>query len=107
MFGIDFSEILVIFFVALAVLGPQKLPKLAQTVGRWVGRARSMARQFREQLEQEAEQLERAADLKAHMKPPSRPAPVPPAPVVDTSTGVAVVPAPSSPPVEESHERGA
>src|ERR1700685_2781169 len=77
MFGIDFSEILVIFGIALVVLGPEKLPRLARTVGRWVGRARQMARQFREQLEQEADQLQRAADLKAHMTPPSRPAPAP------------------------------
>ena len=37
MFGIDFSEILVIFGIALVVLGPEKLPKLAHTIGRWVG----------------------------------------------------------------------
>ena len=58
MFGIDFSEILVIFVIALVVLGPERLPKLAATIGRWLGRARSMARQFREQLEQEANRLQ-------------------------------------------------
>jgi sec-independent protein translocase protein TatB len=66
MFGIDFSEILVIFVIALVVLGPEKLPKLAQNIGRWVGRARTMARQFREQLEQEAETLRREADPHIH-----------------------------------------
>ena len=63
MFGIDFSEILVIFGIALVVLGPEKLPRLARTIGRWIGRARAMARQFREQLEQEADALQRSADL--------------------------------------------
>jgi sec-independent protein translocase protein TatB len=63
MFGIDFSEILVIFGIALVVLGPEKLPKLANTIGRWVGRARGMARQFREQLEQETNTLKRSVDL--------------------------------------------
>src|SRR6185312_16892956 len=58
MFGIDFSEILVIFVIALVVLGPERLPKLAATVGKWLGRARSMARQFREQLEHEANRLQ-------------------------------------------------
>jgi Tat protein translocase TatB subunit len=58
MFGIDFSEILVIFVIALVVLGPERLPKLAATIGRWLGRARSMARQFREQLEHEANRLQ-------------------------------------------------
>jgi sec-independent protein translocase protein TatB len=53
MFDIGFSEVLLIFVIALIVLGPEKLPKLASQVGRWVGRARAMARQFREQLEEE------------------------------------------------------
>jgi sec-independent protein translocase protein TatB len=77
MFGIDFSEILVIFGIALVVLGPEKLPRLARTVGRWIGRARAMARQFREQLEQEADALQRSADLHTppHTPPPSSPPP--------------------------------
>jgi sec-independent protein translocase protein TatB len=54
MFEVGFTEMLLIFALALVVLGPEKLPKLAQQVGRWVGRARAMARQFREQLEDEA-----------------------------------------------------
>ena len=58
MFEVGFSELLLIFAIALVVLGPQKLPKLAQQVGRWVGRARAMARQFREQLEEEAHHIE-------------------------------------------------
>lgn len=58
MFEVGFTELLLIFALALLVLGPQKLPKLAQQVGRWVGRARAMARQFRDQLEEEAHSLE-------------------------------------------------
>ena len=53
MFDIGFSEVLLIFVIALVVLGPEKLPRLASQVGRWIGRARAMARQFREQLEEE------------------------------------------------------
>jgi sec-independent protein translocase protein TatB len=104
MFGVDFSEIIVIFVIALIVLGPQKLPKLAQTVGRWLGRARAMARQFKDQLEQEADQMQRAADLKAHTKPPSKPAPTPgPDPDIASAhmTAQTHTPAPA-----ESHERG-
>ena len=65
MFGIDFSEILVIFAIALVVLGPQRLPKLAATIGRWLGRARAMARQFREQLEQEANRIQDHVNVNA------------------------------------------
>ena len=55
MFDIGFSEILVIFVLALIVLGPEKLPRVVREVGRWVGRARAMARQFQEQLEDEVD----------------------------------------------------
>ena len=55
MFDIGFSEILVIFVLALVVLGPEKLPRVVREVGRWVGRARAMARQFQEQLEEEVD----------------------------------------------------
>lgn len=66
MFDIGFSEVLLIFVIALVVLGPEKLPRLASQVGRWIGRARAMARQFREQLEEEVN-LEQVR--KAHEKP--------------------------------------
>ena len=53
MFDFSFSEILIIFVLALIVLGPERLPSVVRRVGRWVGRARAMARQFQEQLEEE------------------------------------------------------
>jgi sec-independent protein translocase protein TatB len=55
MFEVGFTEIILIFGIALLVLGPARLPKLAADVGRWAGRARSMARQLRNQLEQETQ----------------------------------------------------
>jgi sec-independent protein translocase protein TatB len=53
MFEVGFTELLLIFALALVVLGPRRLPELAAKVGRWVGKARAMARQLREQLDQE------------------------------------------------------
>jgi len=53
MFEVGFTELLLIFALALVVLGPRRLPELATKVGRWVGKARAMARQLREQLDQE------------------------------------------------------
>jgi sec-independent protein translocase protein TatB len=63
MFEVGFTEIVLIFGIALLVLGPARLPKLAADLGRWAGRARSMARQLRTQLEQET-QFDPLADPK-------------------------------------------
>ncbi|GAB4118218.1 MAG: Sec-independent protein translocase protein TatB [Sideroxydans sp.] len=38
MFDIGFSEILVIMVVALVVIGPERLPKVARSMGQWWGR---------------------------------------------------------------------
>jgi sec-independent protein translocase protein TatB len=80
MFDVGFSEILVIAVIALLVLGPQKLPKLAADVGRWVGRARAMARQLRDQLDQEVnlEEFHRTNDIRnATPAAPAAPAAAP------------------------------
>lgn len=53
MFEVGFTEIILILGLALLVLGPEKLPALAEKVGRWTGRARALARQLRTQLEHE------------------------------------------------------
>ncbi|HEY4209931.1 MAG TPA: Sec-independent protein translocase protein TatB [Steroidobacteraceae bacterium] len=75
MFDVGFSEILVIFVLALIVLGPERLPKVAAQVGKILGRARAMARQFREQLEEEITLEERKkSDAKA-IKPIEMPPP--------------------------------
>jgi sec-independent protein translocase protein TatB len=92
MFEVGFSELLLIFAIALVVLGPQKLPKLAQQVGRWVGRARAMARQFRDQLEEEASNLESKFDIDPNIDTSLEPKPAQPTPA-------AADPAPAAPPV--------
>jgi sec-independent protein translocase protein TatB len=53
MFDVGFSELLLCFVVALVVLGPQKLPAVARTLGRWTGRARSYVRNLSSELERE------------------------------------------------------
>jgi sec-independent protein translocase protein TatB len=66
MLDVGFSEILLTSAIALIVLGPERLPKVARQVGNWMGRARAMARQLSEQLEREvsADEL-----LKTQSKP--------------------------------------
>jgi sec-independent protein translocase protein TatB len=59
MFEVGFSEMLVIAFVALVVLGPEKLPKAARFAGLWIRRARAQWYSVKAELEREiaAEQL--------------------------------------------------
>jgi sec-independent protein translocase protein TatB len=73
MFEVGFTELLLIFALGLLVLGPEKLPKVASQVGRWLGRARAMARQFREQLEEEANVDVTAQQKRTYTPPPSPP----------------------------------
>jgi Tat protein translocase TatB subunit len=86
MLDFGFSEILLTSAIALVVLGPERLPKVARQVGNWMGRARAMARQLSEQLEREvsADEL-----LKEQSNPSSanRIAP-PPAPYVPPGPSV-------------------
>jgi sec-independent protein translocase protein TatB len=72
MLDVGFSEILLTSAIALIVLGPERLPKVARQVGNWMGRARAMARQLSEQLEREvsADEL-----LKIQSKPALPPDP--------------------------------
>jgi sec-independent protein translocase protein TatB len=71
MLDFGFSEILLTSAIALVVLGPERLPRVARQVGNWMGRARAMARQLSEQLEREvsAEEL-----MKDRGKPVTAPA---------------------------------
>ena len=94
MFDIGFSEVLLIFALALVVLGPDKLPQVARTVGRWAGRARAMARQFRDQLESEADGLKVDLNTPPPAAPQARPSPG--TPHQDTPPPAAAAPAPAT-----------
>jgi sec-independent protein translocase protein TatB len=58
MFDIGWSEMAVIMLVALVVIGPKDLPRLARTLGQWVAKGRSMAREFQRSLEDMAREAE-------------------------------------------------
>lgn len=53
MFDVSFSELLVIAVVALLVIGPEKLPKVARTVGAFVGRMQRYMSQVKEEVNRE------------------------------------------------------
>ena len=53
MFDVGFSELALIGLIALLVLGPERLPPLVRTTGRWLGRAQRMARDLKSQLDRD------------------------------------------------------
>jgi len=54
-FDIGFSELLVIGVVALIVIGPEKLPRVARTVGHLMGRAQRYVSDVKADIAREAE----------------------------------------------------
>ncbi len=60
MFGIGFPELVVIFVVALIVLGPERLPELARGAARWVIELRKAADELKRELG--ADELEKGRD---------------------------------------------
>ncbi len=55
MFDFGFWELILIMLVALVVVGPKRLPRLAAQVGEWVGRMRALVNQFRQNIQQEVQ----------------------------------------------------
>ena len=53
MFDIGFWEVAVIGVIALLVVGPERLPGLARTVGLWVGRVRRYVAHVKQDIERE------------------------------------------------------
>lgn len=53
MFDVSFSELMVIAVVALLVIGPEKLPKVARTVGAFTGRMQRYMAQIKEEVNRE------------------------------------------------------
>lgn len=73
MFDVGFNELVLIFIIGLLVLGPQRLPKVAAEIGKWIGRARRTAAELRRQLEREIE----LNDIQPPPPPASPAAPTP------------------------------
>jgi sec-independent protein translocase protein TatB len=110
MLDVGFSEILLTSAIALIVLGPEKLPKVARQVGNWVGRARAMARQLTEQLEREvsAEELLKQTKSTARTEaPPSAAAPFDTSYVPNAPPPVVTPPPASAPAAVYSPENAA
>lgn len=64
MFDVGFWELTLLAIIGLIVLGPERLPAVARTVGLWVGRARGYVRGVADELDREVRLREVREDLR-------------------------------------------
>ncbi len=97
MFGIGPEELLLIMFIALLVLGPERMPKLARDLGKFVNDMRRTSDELRDEFLNADKLLERAANLEtakpetpaiAAVVPEAAPAPTVVEPTVADAGGV-------------------
>ena len=71
MFDIGFFELILIGVVALLVIGPERLPHVARTAGKWLGRARRFVGSVKADIEQEikAEELKKILEQQKQSNP--------------------------------------
>ena len=92
MSGFSSPEFLLIVVLALVVLGPKRLPEIANKIGGWVGQARRMTRVMKRQLEEElnVDDLNQIASPEKLLSTPDpKKAPDPADPAYDDSNYVA------------------
>ena len=105
MFEIGIWELVLIMVIALIVLGPERLPEMARTVGRWVGKARGMVRTVKAEIDRElaAEELQRVLGKQAASADPFEmiEKAVTPEPTKTPESASASAPTPTAPPIQE------
>jgi sec-independent protein translocase protein TatB len=67
----SFSETIFLFFLALIVFGPKKLPEIARQVGKYMNEFKRASNEFKAQIEQEISNLE--VEQRQTILPPSPP----------------------------------
>ncbi|MGS1117955.1 Sec-independent protein translocase protein TatB [Castellaniella sp. UC4442_H9] len=71
MFNMSFSEMMVIGVIALIVIGPERLPKVARTVGHLLGRAQRYVNEVKTDIQKEMD-LKDIGDIKHQMEDAAR-----------------------------------
>lgn len=69
MFDIGFTEIIFVLVIALLVVGPERLPRIARTAGLWVGKMRGFVSSVKSDIDRElaTEELRKALEKQAAM----------------------------------------
>jgi len=71
MFDVSFSELMLIGVIALIVIGPERLPKVARTVGHLLGRAQRYVNEVKSDIQKEMD-LKEIGDIKHQMEDAAR-----------------------------------
>lgn len=64
MFDIGFSELCMVGLVALLVIGPEKLPKVARMAGFWIAKSKRMMASVKQEIHEEFQAEELRQSLK-------------------------------------------
>jgi sec-independent protein translocase protein TatB len=67
MFDIGFTELMVIGVVALLVIGPERLPKVARTTGQWLGKLNRYVSQVKQDIDRDM-RLDELRKMQQEMK---------------------------------------
>lgn len=63
MFGLGFTEIMLIFVIALVVFGPKKLPDIGKSIGRAMADFKKASEEFQESVREEMKDVEKTSGL--------------------------------------------
>ena len=69
----SFSETIFLFFLALIIFGPKKLPEIARQIGKYLNEFKRASNEFKAQIEQEIAHLEVEEKKKTELSPAAPP----------------------------------
>jgi sec-independent protein translocase protein TatB len=89
----SFSETIFLFFLALIIFGPKKLPEIARQVGKYLNEFKRASNEFKAQIEQEI----------AHLEVENKPTILPPSPAPEGTTSRTLTAQPIEASIPEVH----
>jgi sec-independent protein translocase protein TatB len=99
--NLGFPEMIFIFFVALVIFGPKKLPEIGRQIGKALNEFKRASNEFKSQIESEISQID--LENQRQILPPSQPPVGAVAALPEPATTLETQPEISSEPAPEPH----